>query len=214
MRRMRLLEAVIAICLALISSPALAQSGLYVSATGGGLFPNDWSSDSGTRVGFKTGYSILGAVGLSIGLIGLRIEAEGGYRESDVDKVSVAGVNLGGSGSAKVESGMVNAYFEVPYSISALKPYIGAGVGAARVFGSNVATAAGSVIDGHDTVLAYQAMAGLAYSMNAHVTVNVGYRFFATDTTHLSGAVAGVAVPVKQNGLKTHSAELGLRFTF
>lgn len=203
-----------AVVLLIAPCQAFAQSGLYVSATGGALFPEDWSSSDGTRTSFKTGYSVLGALGLSLGLIGLRVEVEGGYRQSDVDKVTVAGVGTPGSGSVKVESAMVNGYFEIPYSISAFRPYVGAGIGAARVFGSNVTVAGVRAISGHDTVMAYQAMAGLAYSMNAHLTWNLGYRFFATDMTTLAGEVTGVSVPIKQSALYTHSVELGLRLTF
>src|SRR5689334_1108225 len=66
-----------AVVLLIAPCQAFAQSGLYVSATGGALFPEDWSSSDGTRTSFKTGYSVLGAPGLSLGLIGLRVEVEG-----------------------------------------------------------------------------------------------------------------------------------------
>jgi len=197
----------------LVSSQAWAQSGLYVSATGGALFPEPWGSDA-AKANLKTGYSVLGAVGVSIGIVGLRIEAEGGYRQSDIQSTTIAGVSTPTSGHAKIATGMVNAYFEIPYTILHLRPYIGAGVGAARVESNNSTAAGDFVLGGNETVLAYQAMAGLAYSMNSHLTWTLGYRYFATDTVRLVETAAGATSSLRQGGIRTNSAELGLRLTF
>jgi opacity protein-like surface antigen len=205
---------VIAIILgALTATPiARADSGLYLSATGGAVFPSDTNSNIGTRLSYDTGYSALAALGL--GILIARVEIEAGYRQADVARATVAGVGLPAGGDTRMISGMVNGYIDIPFSLLGFKPYIGAGLGAARVDLSHVTAAGAPLLDGHQTVLAFQGMAGLSYALASHVTLTLGYRFFGTDNVQVRSQSGATSVSVKQDGLRTQSAELGLRLTF
>lgn len=182
MTRMRLpLIAAILAATALVPAELSAQqtNGWYL---GGGLGAN-WLRDAdvgGNGVGtakteFDTGWAGVGAFGYGLGN-GIRLEAELGYRKNDVDKV--AGAN--GGGDVSQWSLMGNALYDFNTG-TAFTPYVGVGLGGVRVNVNDGRTfTGGRTIDDSDTVLAYQGIAGIAYSIAPQWKLDLGYRYFAS----------------------------------
>ena len=100
----------------------------------------------------------------------VRIEGEVSVRTVSVDAIQIDGelAALDGDGGINGVSFMGNAYLDLSAK-SLLRPYIGAGLGAAIVGGES-----------KDTVLAYQGMAGLSYELSAKHAIGVEYRYFKT----------------------------------
>jgi opacity protein-like surface antigen len=132
------------------------------------------------------GYGVMAALGYKFDN-SLRAEGEIAYRHNDLD--SVAGVPL--NGDAKAWSLMANGYYDIQTG-SAITPYIGAGLGVARVSQDSNFNVGGVAFtsDGKDTVFAYQAILGVAYPVADKTTLGVEYRYFATENPKDEGVEA------------------------
>ena len=193
---------------ALCALPANAfEKGFYLGA---GLGAN-WTRDTdiigiGTnlKADFDAGW--VGALGLGWAYgNGVRSEAEIGYRRNDLD--SIAGV-AASSGDASSWRGMINLFYDFKTGTPAT-PYIGAGIGAARV--SLTASPFGaSHLDDTDSAFAYQGIAGVGYRVNESAQVFADYRYFATTSLDFTTA-AGTAVDADYGN---HTLMVGLRFSF
>ena len=214
---MRLRNALLAATLlTAVSGAALAQGnqhpkGFYVGGALGANITGDLDAKiNSTSLGvnnndltfdMKTGYAILGAVGYAYGN-GLRTEIEPGYRRNSIDGISGAAAAANLSGKLENLSVMLNAIYDINIG-SALVPYLGAGLGTSRVNGK---------VDGEGDSkwkLAYQGIAGVAYSLNNQVKLDLGYRYFATPDVKV-GADVGTIEYENTN----HSVLLGLRYHF
>ena len=181
-------------------------SGLYGGAAAAIVDATDSSASgaSGGSVKFDNGLG--GAV-----FIGNRFD--GGWRgeielaRRSVDLSSVA--NTAGRGDATADSLMGNAVLDLDVG-SAIKPYVGAGAGFARVKLSNAAPFGGSTISGSDTVGAAQAIAGASYPLSDTIEAFADYRYFTTQDADFTTA-AGVATSMD---LSTHSLMAGVRVAF
>ena len=198
---------------------ALAQEpGFYVSASGGAAFTMDADNEGGgigIESAFDTGFSFTGAAGYAFAN-GIRVEAEVGYRGSDLDTLTITndgGLGLAGlggdaDGDVRVLSGMINAWydFDVDFPVT---PYVGGGLGFANVdteasfFGVNI-------VDDDDTVFAYQAGLGGAYPLTETLSIFAGYRFFGTTDPSLTAA-DGTDF---DSEYRTHIVEGGVRLRF
>lgn len=193
-----------------VSAAAMAQqtSGLYIGLGAGANFSRDADvSGSGidTETQFDTGWVGLGSVGYGFGN-GLRLEFELGYRDNDVDGVN--GVSNAG-GSVNVWSGMVNALYDVPLTIP-ITPYIGAGIGYARVKADSVNIASNTIVDDSDNVFAYQGIVGAAYGITSNLKLGLDYRYFATLDPEFSTST-GTKV---DSEYASHTVLVGLRWEF
>lgn len=188
-----------------IASPALA--GPYFSVNAGAVWVNDSDLDIDFlgnigELSYDTGYGVNAAFGNAYGS-GVRSELEVAYRTNDVDEISISGL---GSGSVDGEVSswglMVNVYYDFDTG-SAVKPFVGAGIGFANV---------DLELEGEsddDNVFAYQVMAGFGFAVSKAVTLDLQYRFFATDDP--SYKIEGVGV---DSEYLTHNVMAGLRFNF
>lgn len=193
-----------------VSAAALAQqtSGLYLGLGGGANFARDADVSGGgisTETQFDTGWAGIGSVGYGFGN-GLRLEFEAGYRDNDIDGVS--GVS-GAGGSVNVWSGMLNLLYDIPTGIP-LTPYIGAGVGYARVKADSVNVSGTAVMDDSDNVFAYQGIVGASYGLTPNLKLALDYRYFATQDPEFS-TNTGVKVDSEYSA---HTVLLGLRWEF
>lgn len=114
----------------------------------------------------------------------MRLEAEYGWQKNDLDRLSYN--NLYGNfdqGDLKVQSFMLNGYYDVDTG-SPWSPFIGAGIGWAKVDLSTPALPLGD----NDDVFAYQFMAGVAYAVNEQWSLDAQYRFFGTQDATIQGA--------------------------
>ncbi|MBM3565835.1 MAG: porin family protein, partial [Alphaproteobacteria bacterium] len=173
-----------------IAADAGMDKGYYVGAGAGANWTRD-SDVTGTgidrSIDFDTGWIGALSVGHAYGN-GVRSEIEIARRGNDINAIS--GVTTG-TGDVTAWSGMVNVLYDFK-TASPLTPYIGGGIGAARV-SLDANPIGASRIDDSDTAFAYQAIAGVGYRLNANAQAFLDYRYFATTDLGLSTA-AGAAV--------------------
>ncbi|MBY0333182.1 MAG: OmpA family protein [Acetobacteraceae bacterium] len=236
--------------LALPMAAAQAQpvTGLYIGAGVGANFRTD-ADTQGNSIKTNTGWVALGSVGWGFGN-GLRVELEGNYRTNEARGAAIAvpGVSTVGGTTTTVTSrfgqagylatygAMVNALYDFNMGWPVV-PYIGVGVGVGwneiggarqvvntRSVTGGVATTASTTytINDTDPQFAYQAIAGLAYSLGAMVpglALTGEYRFYGTldpnlNVTRVSGpAVPGVPGTISPTNYN-HSLLVGLRYNF
>ena len=219
---------IVAAAIAVSAPQARAAEGdWYASLYGGSTFlenannlgnsnPLDFHSAA------KMGYNARVAVGV-YRAPQVRVEGEIGYRRARLDRLSVnndAGLGaaagmapLAGSQSASGHttaiSAMLNAYYDYDTG-SAWRPYIDAGIGAARLAMHNVAASGVPVVDDFDTVFAYQLGLGLGYDLTKSLTLAVVYRYFTTlDPTFKTATGSSF-----DSEFTSHNLSLGVRYRF
>lgn len=188
--------------------------GPFVGIMGGANFTGDQDfrgtgADINRTVKTDTGWAVIPSVGYRYGN-GVRAEFELGYRSNDVDKLTGIG-GAAGAGKMTAKSAMVNLLYDMDTG-SRLMPYVGAGLGIARVDEKKVRPvgAATNRVNDDDDVFAYQSIAGLSYWVNESVELAAEYRYFATQDPKLHNS-AGVRVKSEYD---SHAALVGLRLNF
>lgn len=214
MKNERILLAVAAA--ALLATPAQADQhrGWYVGAGGGASFTE--SSDAKVPAGtlkpdYDTGYVVNGNLGYAWGN-GLRTEAELGYRNSDLDKVTGPGTGAATGGSLGVLNTMFNALYDIDTG-TFVTPYVGGGIGYASISPDKNTNAGfpGGGYDGDEGAFAYQAIGGLAFAVADNMDLTVDYRYLrALEETYTSYA-AGSSV---KTAYASHNVLAGLRYYF
>ncbi|EPE96158.1 outer membrane protein [Rhizobium grahamii] len=195
--------------------PVLAPStsGFYIGSVSTINFLDDTGFDVlGVRVStdYDVGFYTALRAGYDFGAAGWvspRLELELGYGTASVDEHSVAGLgtvdSIDSFGDARTFQGYVNGFIDIPLSqgggaFSAIKPYVGGGVGfmnleLRRQGVAGVAT----LMDDSDTAFAYHLDAGVGIdiqglglftntSLFQNTTFEVGYRYTAADTFDLT----------------------------
>lgn len=108
-----------------------------------------------------------------------------------------------------------NAFYDFDLQ-SAWKPYVGGGLGFARVSIDAKSEATGSSLaDDDDTVFAYQIGAGLGYALSQSpertLTATLDWRYYGSDDPALKGDVTGAKFHTEIDG---HYAGAGIRYGF
>lgn len=203
------------VALAFVALPVAAsaaeqprEKGLYLSLGGGA----NWTRDAditgtgiNTTADTDTGWAVTGALGYRYGN-GLRSEVEVGYRSNGVD--SLSGVT-NGSGDIRAWNFMGNVLYEFSTGTKVI-PYVGAGIGAARISFDDVTPVGGSRIDDSDWRFAYQGIAGVSYKVTDRVELFGDYRYLGTTDPSFSTA-SGTSVDSEYGN---HTVMVGLRWTF
>lgn len=177
--------------------------GPYLSVTGFlvGLTDADFRDESISSIdrtlSSETGWGAAAAVGFGT-TAGLRLELEGSWRQNDFDELRGGGISVPIDGDVDALALMGNVAFE-PVLAFPVRPYIGAGVGGARL-----AVDAEDTSD-NDTVFAYQGMIGVSVGISGRGAVFGGYRYFATDDPEYGDV---------RSEYRSHNLELGIRFGF
>jgi opacity protein-like surface antigen len=208
---------VIALCLPLLlcGTATAEHSGPYAGAFfGGTLVPSSKGSDNQGSFGLEfnqgwQGSAVLGwdfEPGNPVGEG--RIELEYSHRRNAFDTAKFVEGSVKGSGNLTSDSLLLNLY-GVYHGDRFWSPYIGAGAGAARV-ASSLKVTGQRLSDGSDIVFAYQAGAGIDFSLTNALSLDLGYRFFDTLSPKLSG-VNGRKLTLDYS---SHSVVLGLRWGF
>ena len=183
----------------------------YVGINAGATWVDDadfsiQGDDTDAELSFDAGYGVGLAFGHSY-TNGMRSEVEVFYRANDIDEFSTPRrVIDAGESDGEVTSwgAMINGYYDFPAS-ERIKPFIGAGIGYA-----NVEYDSDNLEDSvDDDVFAYQAMAGCGIAVSKEVTIDLQYRFLATDDPEFDDS--GIEVETEY---MTHNVMLGLRFSF
>lgn len=167
------------------SSYALAadNSGFYAGAKMGlsleqlhGQKVNNGSAASGIpsdtkqagNAGIVAGYNFMSQYNLPI-----RTELDYTYREGTDSYHNVTGVGTNHN-RVRVSSVMVNGYYDI-YTGTRFTPYVGAGIGYANVKLDQ--SLAGSTNSGSYDNFAWSVGTGVAYEVNDHLALDVGYKY-------------------------------------
>lgn len=156
---------------------------------------------------YDTGFNVGAAGGYDFGMA--RAEFEIAYRQNDVDKIKALGLSFNGGGDVSALSFMANGYFDI-HNQSPLTPYLGAGLGLARVSANDVTADGDKIVDDSDVVFAYQLAAGVGWKFLPNLTLDLGYRYFATADPEFSD-VDGDKFESEYN---SHNLSVGLRIAF
>ncbi len=177
--------------------PAFAVEGKpYASMTTGVTFLEDSDLTSpGVRdsVDFESGYNLGAALGYDFGPG--RMEVEIAYRDNEANRISSQGTTTEVDGNFSALSFMVNGYYDFR-NRSIVTPFVTAGLGYANVHFEE--------FDDH-TGFAYQVGAGVGIALNKQVSLDLGYKYFATADTKFDEVEADYI---------SHSLTAGLRFSF
>ena len=190
-------------------------TGLYGSFYGGWSMPKDPTASFTVNpntvqgnVNVSQGYRFGGSIGYDFSS-NVAVEAELAYMHSNVSTIDVgAPVNLTlpapGTGSALLLMGNV----VVGEHFGSWRPYIGGGIGAARV---SLDVDFMSGIHDSDWAFAGQVFTGIDYALSDKVTVGARYRYQHIGSTNYTD---GNSLPVGLSEIGAHSIEFGLKFSF
>ncbi len=216
---MRTVTAWPAMLLALVLLPAAARGqagsyeeaskGFYFDLRGGAAFleDSDVSGISGIDVDyqFDPGIVVEGAAGYEHSS-GVRGEIALGWRRNDIEDITLSadgvtisvadilsGVSIDLGGDVDAVSLMANLYYAFDVG-GRVRPFIGAGAGAAFLSGELELTSGGTSVsaDADDTVLAYQGMAGLEYDIPVDwggLALGLRYAYFATEDPEIAPGI-------------------------
>jgi opacity protein-like surface antigen len=216
---LRVLALTTAVLISLLSSGASAENAsiarLYVQLDAGlAMVGNSDVSLFGVSgdVEFDPGFAVGGAVGYRIEEW-MRAELNLSYREADVDKVQALGPTLSGAGDAGAFSALANLYFDFKPR-SPVTPYMGVGIGIAHIDVDSNDSANVLIVNDDSTELAWNVMAGAAWSVTDNVDLTLGYRYLSTTNAKLDATVVGVGSGTLNAEFGVHEVMFGARYNF
>lgn len=194
-----------------VSSIAYSADGPYLSGNLGLAIASDSditdSTEPGITLTFESdmGFALGGAIGY--GFSNFRFEGELAYQTNDLDKVKAFGVSIDATGDASSLAGLLNGYWDFN-NTSPFTPYISGGIGMAKVEINdlNIPGSGEADINDDDTVFAYQLGAGVAYAINEYLSLDVKYRYFATEDLEFENTT--------NVEYSSHNFYAGIRYTF
>lgn len=156
-------------------------------------------------------------VGYAFGI--LRFEGEIGKtwnHSSSYSAISPIAITIQQSGKNTTTRYMGNVYVDLPLKGLPIKPFLGAGVGAARSYVSTYAAPArapnappSQLIAFSETRFAYQLMGGFSLPLSPHAALTVQYRWLDSGTVHGLDARGQRAT----RSLRGSNVDVGLRFS-
>ncbi|MFZ1988511.1 MAG: OmpA family protein [Alphaproteobacteria bacterium] len=191
---------------ALLSGGAMAYDAKWYVGAGAGWEHMD---DGWTKGQFSIddGYIADGRLGVEAKDSPWRFELDTSYRRNEIG----GGVRGASSGHINIISGLFDVIYDFNHQ-SNWHPYVGLGAGLGRLEYS--ATGVGfSYGPSRTTTLAGQALAGIDWSINEHLSLDVEYRYFVLDNPKFNGISGGLPVSRKES-FGNHSVLAGLRWTF
>ena len=200
-------------------------NGWYVSgnvgaAVAGAMDSTGETEDAKAELTTDTGFGLDAAVGHAWG--NLRLEGEVSWSRLGVDELKLdefpnLEVDVEWGGEVSALGLMANGWYDIDTGTQWV-PYIGGGLGAARVeFGlgatgtitdlddGEVTTHDGSITTSKDWVFAYQIGAGVGYRVSDAAVVQLGYRFLGTGEGDFDGT---------KEKLQIHRVSVGVRYRF
>jgi opacity protein-like surface antigen len=187
--------------------PSFFQNGTLESFTVAGS-----SGPANAPVSYDTGVAFDAAFGYAFNkYIGLDFDT--GYIWTRID--SVQGYQSNHSTIANVPI-LANATLSLPIPHTDIVPYIGGGAGGAvSVFDGHTFNDGTDFVQGEesDTVFAYQAFAGVRFTLGPNVSVGVGYKYFATADPTFSYPPSP-NLNVRFSGIQSHSVLFTLQVNF
>ena len=185
------------------------------SLSGPVTFDSDADYDKGIGVYTSLGYSYNS---------GWRTELEFSYRNHDarhwVSQPPIFSGFTGGTLDGEVSSYAFMANLLKDFGRGAVSPYVGAGIGLARVkselTGVNPGAIGGyspMIVDDADLTMAYQGIAGLAFQLAEGLALDLSYRYFGTLQPEFAGTLGGAPFTYKTD-YTSHNVFAGLRWNF
>ncbi|SNB48092.1 outer membrane protein [Geobacter sp. DSM 9736] len=207
-----------------IASPL--RSGFYAGGFLGASVPEksevttiDFSDDRifEDRVRWDPGMYIGGMAGYDFGY--LRLDGELSYRHSEIGAVTDAeGFRFRNpDGDIGALSMMFSGFLDI-HNATAVTPYLGGGIGFSALrlsdtFGVDTRGSVQRVLlyeEDDDTVFAYQAGAGFQIALNEPYSLDIGYRYFGTDTARFGrGTTSETSLRYR-----SHNGLIGFRVDF
>jgi opacity protein-like surface antigen len=138
-----------------------------------------------------------------------RVELELSWRQNPLDTIEFAGGEVAAGGDLAAHSAMLNFFYE-SHGLTPLLAYYGVGVGVARVALDQATVGGLPLADDADAVPAWQIGLGLGYRLGSRLTVDAGYRFFATQDPEFED-VRGRKFSTEY---QSHTILLGARYLF
>ena len=186
--------------------------GAYFAPRGGLMQSDDFSfqASSTTAINgeFGAGYVASAALGYQFLDVepgfDLRVEAEFGYQEAELDKAFAGGAAVGASGEASVAYGFLNLFGD--YQLAPQwELFVGGGAGVGVVDFEAGGLAGLSDLGDGETAFGYHLDAGLSYQLSTDVSLEAGYRFSSFQDVEVGSA--GDALDID-----SHQLLIGLKF--
>lgn len=163
---------------------------------------------------YKAG--LTGEIGVGYDFGRFRIEQTVGYSRNDLKSGDLRDGGFDGDGRATALNVTVAGYVDLPIT-ERIVPFIGGGVGAARVKSNlsavDAVTRADSGFSGKDWGLLWRADAGAGYRLAPATTLELGVRYTEISKLSYEGVSAGTDALYKPK-LSTVSATVGVRHVF
>jgi opacity protein-like surface antigen len=166
------------------------------------------------KVSYDTGVAFDAAAGYAFDRY-FGLDFETGYIWAQFNSIQNYQVNDSSIGNVPL---LVNATLSLPIPHTNIVPYIGGGVGGAiSELDAHHLTepVSGNFAEGSesDAVFAYQAFAGVRFMLGSHVSLGVGYKYFATGNPTFDYP-PGPDLDVSFKGVRTHSILFTLNVNF
>jgi opacity protein-like surface antigen len=169
-------------------------------------------------IGAHTNYDVGWMAGANAGYewpIGLTLEEEFAFRQSDIDRITngTTGPIFKG-GDAHSYSIMTNGYYRW-HNVTPFTPYIGGGIGESTVVLNNLRPVGVSGnFGGDDAVFGYQGIGGVSYAVSPKLSVAAEYRYFATLRPGFESNVGNFNDVKVAPDYSSHGATLRLTYNF
>jgi opacity protein-like surface antigen len=216
MKPIRRIFTALTITLLFCTSAFADHTGLYLGLYGGAnLLQTAESSDAkGTfNLEFDPAFQGSAVLGWDLEVENFlgegRFELEYARRSNTLDTVKFQNGKFVGTGDMTAESLLLNTW-GVHRNPSPWTPYIGAGIGVARLTAEDLRVTGQPLADNDDLVFAYQVGTGFDLALGQALSLDFGYRFFATIPPKFTEA-GGEKF---ESEYVSHSAVLGLRLGF
>lgn len=168
------------LALATVFTTTCAQAGFYAKASAFYVDPGNLSYSDGFSATMKSSAGFAVAAGYKLSMF--RLEAEGQYYKNDIQGLAIEATEISTAGSKKNLNFFANAYIDVPFPFPLIKPYIGAGLGVAKVDINQLSELsswqqANYEYADSESLFGYQLMLGLEISLFDTLTVYGGMRY-------------------------------------
>jgi opacity protein-like surface antigen len=194
-------------CLLAGTADAVAQT-YYIGIGGGYNYPHESEMQADGVSGLDAAYDPGGMAALAFGfewVDGWRFEGEASWRRSEFDSIDDVTVD---DGRAEIYAAMLNVYYGFRKGAT-VNPYLGGGVGAARIAVSDL-TVGAATVDDFGGAKAWQGIAGVDFALSPSWTLSLDYRYLAVEEVKLTDSLQ---VPFKID-YQASTAMLGLRVGF
>lgn len=169
------------------------------------------------RLEFDPGVFVGGTGGYDFGVV--RVEGEFSYKYNELEQVTNRDTGYryrNVDGEVGSFAFMANVFLDL-HNETPVTPYLGGGVGFATIYVSDTYAYdnQGRIYiydEDEDSVFAYQIGGGLDIALNRRISLDLGYRYFATEKASFNNS--WYSDQLKTLKLQSHNVAVGVRFKF